>query len=290
VPVPIFSVHVEAPAEREDELVARLWALGCQGSWSEPSAVAGRTRLHAFFAADELPDAARLAAALAAGGDVELSAAEPVAERDWQEEWRAAAQPIAVAGRFLVDPREPAAGSVPPAAPGRWLLRLPARTAFGVGSHESTALAVELLESLPLAGRRVLDVGTGTGILAFAALRLGARSALALDVDPAAALLLPAMQALNATPFAAFAGTLQALGPAAERRFDVALVNVVPSEIAGDLPRLAAVLAPGAVAVFSGILRSEGAAAVAALAAHGFVERSRRISGEWLAFAAEGAA
>lgn len=279
-------VRIEAPAEREDELVGRLWALGCAGSWSE-EAGAGRVRLHAFFDRATLPDAAALATALDARGGVVLAAAEAVADRDWQAEWRAAARPIEVGERFLVDPREPDATNATPAAVGRHLLRLPARTAFGVGSHESTALAVALLETLPLAGRAVLDVGTGTGILAFAALALGARRAVALDVDVAAALLLPAMQALNGRRFAAFAGTLASLGAAADGRFDVALVNVVPREIAADLPRLAAALSPGARAVFSGILASESDAALAALVAHGFAERARRTAGEWIAFVAE---
>jgi ribosomal protein L11 methyltransferase len=277
-------VRIEAPAEREDELVGRLWALGCAGSWSE-EAGAGRVRLHAFFEPATLPGGATLHAAL--GGDVVVAAAQSVADRDWQAEWRAAARPIEVGERFVVDPREPSEADATPVPKDRRLLRLPARTAFGVGSHESTALAVALLETLPLAGRAVLDVGTGTGILAFAALALGARRAVALDVDVAAALLLPAMQSLNDARFPAFAGTLSALGPAADGRFDVALVNVVPREIAADLPRLAAALAPGASAVFSGILAAEADAALAALAAHGFAERGRRTSGEWIAFVTE---
>lgn len=282
-------VRIEAPAEREDDLVGRLWTLGCAGSWSE-SAGAGRIRLHAFFAPEALPGDASMAAFLGVGGDVEVDAAAAVPERDWQAEWRAAAQPIAVGRRFLVDPREPEPAAELPDGGGRWLLRLPARTAFGIGSHESTALAVELLETLAVAGRRVLDVGAGTGILALAALRLGARSALALDVDPAAALLLPAAQTLNGTRFSALCGTLQALAPGDGARFDLALVNVVPTEIAPDLPRLVAALTPRATALFSGILSTDAGEALARLAAHGFVERSRRAAGEWIAFATELAA
>jgi len=282
-------VRIEAPAEREDDLVGRLWALGCQGSWSEEAA-SGRVRLHAFFDADASPGAAELAAALGAGGDVTIAAAVEVPERDWLAEWRAAAGPIEVGRRFLVDPREPEGAPAASPAGDRFLLRLPARTAFGVGSHESTALAVELLEGLPVAGRRVLDVGTGTGILALAALRLGARSVVALDIDPAAALLLPAIRQLNGARLPAFCGSLQALAPDAAARFDLALVNVVPAEIAPDLRRLAAALAPGATAVFSGILRADAGDALARLAAHGFAERARRAAGEWIAFATERAA
>jgi ribosomal protein L11 methyltransferase len=280
-------VRVEAPAELEDELLGELWALGCEGSWSQAVANCERVRLHAYFAADETPSAAELAARLARRRGVTVAAAEPVAPRDWLAEWRDAARPIPVGARFLVDPREPGTVDRPVDAAGRWLLRLPARTAFGVGSHASTALAVELLETLDVAGDRALDVGTGTGILALAALRLGARAAVALDVDPAAALLLPAAQRLNGSRLLAFAGTAGALGPAADGAFDLALVNVVPGEIAADLPRLGELVRAGGRAVFSGILVDESAAAAARIAAAGWRETARRESGEWIALVAE---
>jgi ribosomal protein L11 methyltransferase len=278
-------VRVEAPAELEDELVAELWALGCEGSWSEAAGSPERIRLHAFFAAAGLPGAADLEARLARRAGVCVAAAEAVEARDWLAEWRAASQPIAVGRHFLVDPREPEEAGAPVDPGERWLLRLPARTAFGIGSHASTALAVELLETLDVAGARVLDVGAGTGILALAALRLGAREAVALDVDPAAALLLGAAACVNGARLLAIGGTVQALAPTCG--FDLALVNVVPSEIASDLPRLAALMRAGARAVFSGILGSESATARARLVAAGWREVAHRRSGEWIAFVAE---
>lgn len=280
-------VRFEAPVELEDELVAELWALGCEGSWSQGVQGSERIRLHAFFAADETPSAAEITARLAWRHGVTVAAIEPVAPRDWLAEWRAAARPIAVGERFLVDPREPDEFEPPVDAGERWLLRLPARTAFGVGSHESTALAVELLETLEVGGARSLDVGTGSGILALAALRLGARAAVALDVDLAAALLLPAAQRLNTTRLLALAGTVGSLGPAANGRFDLLLVNVVPGEIAADLPRLGELVRPGGWAVFSGILVDESAAAAARIAAAGWRQTARRVSGEWAALVAE---
>lgn len=284
-----WRVRVEAPVELEDELAGRLWMAGSVGSWSEPVAQ-GRVRLNAFFEhdADSPPD---LEAALAdCGAGIGVVAVEAVAEQDWLAGWRAGAAPIEVGTRFLVDPREPSETAVPVDAGGRLLLRLPARTAFGVGSHESTRLAVELLERQAVAGRRVLDVGTGTGILALAALRLGAREVVALDLDPAAALLLPQYMALNRARFAAFVGSVRALAPGAGRGgrgFDLALVNVVPREIAPDLSALAAALRPGGAALFSGILGARSGGALERLARHGFREVSRREAGEWIAFATE---
>jgi ribosomal protein L11 methyltransferase len=284
----MLSLTIDSPEGLEDQLVAMLWAHGGLGSWSEPAAP-GRVRIHGFVEDDcrEL----RLAKALKIDPDVVVSALEPVGDHDWAATWRRASGPIELGTGFVVDAREPDEVDVAIDAgiehPGRRLLRLPARTAFGTGSHASTRLAVELLEALDVTERAVLDVGTGSGILAFVALALGARSVVALDLDPAAALLLPGYANLNhdgARP-RAFAGTVAALGGAA--RFDLALVNVVPSEIAADLPRLAELLRPGAAAVFSGLLETEAPRALAALAHAGFRETARRADGEWLALVTE---
>lgn len=310
LPVPFFSegsvgggglsdegfvtLCIEAPGELEEELVGRVYALGGAGSWSEPSATPGGVRIHAFFGAASRPDPSALAALETSG--VTVGALEAVEARDWGATWRLGARPIEIGRAFVVDPREPAEVEDEVDPHGRFLLRLPARTAFGLGSHESTRLAVELLESVEVRGRRVLDVGTGSGILAFAALALGAGEVVALDLDPAAALLLPRYQALNAIRFPAFVGTLAGLAlgeppaPSAARgRFDLALVNVVPGEIAGDLPALRHALRGGALALFSGVVASELDAAIAMVESHGFrgVPALRRAEGEWVAFAAE---
>jgi ribosomal protein L11 methyltransferase len=208
-------------------------------------------------------------------------------DADWLAAWRAGAQPIPVGARLLVDPREPEPGTPPAAEPGRTTLLLPARTAFGVGSHESTRLAWELAENLGLAaGARVLDVGCGTGILAFGAGIAGARWTAGYDLDPAAALLAGQYARLNGLPVRFFAGPAAAL--AAPARFDLLFVNVIPAEIGPELPALRALLAPAGTALFSGLLVTEASEAVARLAAAGFVERARRAEGEWVALACSG--
>jgi ribosomal protein L11 methyltransferase len=265
------------PPELEEPFAAELWAAGTLGVEMRPGPD-GEVRIDAYFPLDAP------AIDLAGWRHVQAAGEETIPETDWLAAYREQAKPFAVGRTLYVDPREPEEGPAPPPA-GRRLLRLPARGAFGIGSHESTRLALELLEDLgagELAGLDVLDVGTGTGILAFMALAGGARRAVAYDNDPAAPFYARDNARLNDLAPRLFAGSVGALAPPA--RFDLALVNVVPEQILPDLPALAALLAPGGAMILSGILVERGGEMLAAAAAFGFAERSRRIAGEWIAF------
>src|SRR4051812_13488080 len=163
------------PPDLEEAAIAVLWMAGTLGVQST-TATDGRLRLEAWFSLEADP--------IEMLPGVELEIEETVPDADWFATWRERAQPFPVGRTLYLDPREPE--DAPPEVPdGRRLLRLPARAAFGTGSHESTSLALELLEDADLQGRRVLDVGTGTGVLAFAALLFGAKSVVGFDVDPA---------------------------------------------------------------------------------------------------------
>jgi ribosomal protein L11 methyltransferase len=262
------------PPDLEDALVGELWLAGTQGVQSLPGDD-GRLRMEAYFPAGT----EELGMALPVG--VELAADEVLADEDWFAGWRERARPFPVGRTLFVDPREPE--EAPEEVPaGRTLLRLPARAAFGTGSHESTSLALELMEEAEVAGRRVLDVGTGTGVLAFAALLRGARSVVGFDLDPAAPFHARDNSALNDLHPRLFAGRLAALR---ERPlFDLALVNVVPEQILPEMPELVRLLRPGAEAILSGILVERGRQVLDRMRGLGFVERDRRTAGDWAAF------
>nr|MDP9121361.1 50S ribosomal protein L11 methyltransferase [Acidobacteriota bacterium] len=217
------------PPELEEAFAADLWPAGTLGLRvdQQPS---GLLRIEAWFDGDASAPPPLGEDWRARGVDTVFE--ETLAETDWLAGYRARALPFPVASSLYVDPREPDLEPVAP-PPGRSLLRLPARSAFGTGSHESTSLALELLEAMPLAGLSVLDVGTGTGILAFAALKRGARRVVAFDVDPAAAFHARTNSALNGLDPRLFTGRLAALGGGCAPRpgFDLALVNVVPEQI-----------------------------------------------------------
>lgn len=268
------------PAEREEELVAVLWELGTLGV-QVIEAGGGELRLEAYFDGP----------APTAVAGIEAAEVREVPAEDWLAPWRARARPFPVGARLWLDPREPGAVGEPAPA-GRSTLRIPARGAFGTGSHESTRLALELLERLDLSGRRVLDVGTGTGVLALAALAFGAGSAVGFDVHPAAPFHARENRRLNRLDEqgpALFAGTLHALrsappGARADRGFDLALVNLIPEVIAADLALLPALLAPRAEAVVAGALTVSRGPVLAAWRDLGFRPVSERTAGEWIAF------
>src|SRR5258708_26484175 len=137
--MPYLRRVYQLAAELEESLVADLWQAGTLGvsTESEPD---GRLRLTAWFEPEPPPPAA----------GIECLSEDELPDTDWMAEYRRRAVPFPLGRRLWVDPREPeeaaeVAEAEAAAAPaGRRLLRLPARTAFGTGSHESTALAIEL--------------------------------------------------------------------------------------------------------------------------------------------------
>jgi ribosomal protein L11 methyltransferase len=133
-----------------------------------------------------------------------------------------------------------------------------ARGAFGSGEHETTAACLEALEGLPeLRGARVLDLGCGTGVLAVAAVALGARAAVAVDIEPAAVLVARENCRHNRVPerVGLLAGTLAALRSGAG--FDVVAANVPAAVLVAEADELLGRVAAGAPLVLSGILWEE---------------------------------
>ncbi len=278
-----------APAD-EELVTAWLWSVNVLGvSVDEPvdGAADGAATLNATFERDAVPEMHLAPDWLPA---LELVETFDVEERDWLALWRAAASPIPLGTRLLVNPREldevAEAGGLERsgANDGRFVLRIPARTAFGVGSHESTRLAYELLEAIDLVERSVLDVGCGSGILAMAALRLGARHAVGFDFDPAAALLAGQYARHNDVAPALYAGTVAALavpvGPTG--RFDVVVLNVLPHEIAAELEDVIAQLRDEGDLLVSGVLATEEASVRTAIERYACRHEETIASGEWV--------
>src|SRR5690606_25997713 len=187
-----------------------------------------------------------------------------VAEENWNARWEETIRPLAV-GRFLI---KPTWADVPPEHADRLLLEIDPKMSFGTGYHESTRLALGFLPALVRGGERVLDAGTGTGVLAIAALKLGAASALGFDIDPWAS--------VNATENAYLNGVADrfevreaSLDAVPETGFGLVLANINRNALLAMLPGFAAKLAPGGRLLLAGLLRTDREAMLAAVEAAG---------------------
>lgn len=201
-----------------------------------------------------------------------------IPDRDWNASWTASLQPVLLGKRILV---RQSWNTAPVPAEGFELVIDPKR-AFGTGYHATTQLIAVWLEDEVRGGESVLDVGTGSGILAMIALRLGARAALGIDNDPEAIECAREYAAVNGfgDEFELRTGALEDLNGG---RFDLVLANLDRRTLLRYFPILAGFLAPAGRLLVSGILREEYEEVRSALAATGWKIRGARDLEEWTA-------
>ncbi len=234
-----YSRFVVPRKAKDDALTGLLYRYGPLGFLEE-----GRNLVACFRSAGAAREA--MAAAEAHGYRGSLSTDLP--EGDPLEAFRAASRPFAVGRRLWIDPGDPGPAA-PPAS--RVALRLPASRAFGTGDHESTRLALLALEDIVEPGTRVLDAGTGSGVLALAAAGLGAARAIGFDTDPDAVFVARENSRRHAfgASVAFYAGPVRAC----RGQFPIVLANMLPEELLPIFPDLLARLTPSGRLVLSGI-------------------------------------
>jgi ribosomal protein L11 methyltransferase len=305
-------VSLEVPASLEETVVAALWEEGCLGvetgglpppcqsreTWSNegpPTAKRSRVPLAVFFPGTlkKGEPAARVRRAFAAAGlRPGAVRARRVADRAWVEAWQKTLRPMPIGRRLLALPE----GLKAPPGNDRIVLRIPFGQAFGTGEHASTRLSLGLLEEFLRPGDEVLDLGTGTGILALAAVRLGARRAYAVDADPVAVAVARRTLRMNRAPRASARAVTaasrtdpvtvrraDAARALAARRFDFALVNIGARVIRDLLPGLAHRARPGARIVLAGLLIEDERDLLRRARAAGLRFEARRRARPWSA-------
>jgi len=238
--------------------------------------------IHAYFERPPTDDDLAVLRGLGSGG----THIEELPESDWVTMSQEGLQPIR-AGRFFV--HTPMYRSQPP---GTVAFEIDAGLAFGTGQHATTAGCLEALDRLQRDGRsfaNVADIGTGTGLLAFAALSLWPEcKCIATDIDPVAVGVARDNAAINGVKLGHGAGQLliaQAEGMdspmlMARSPFDLIVANILAGPLVEMAPDFARSLAPGGSVLLAGLLDSQAEGLIAAYEAQGLSLAERR-SGEW---------
>lgn len=268
-------LRFEGPGALEDqlpELMDGVETLGCQ-----LGDAADRTTASVFFQADRLDQAEVLKHRLVDSGATGVRL-DLVEDQDWMMGFRNEIRAFKIGAKWWIDPHPEAPT---PAPEGRTRLVIEPRMAFGSGTHESTRIVLEIMEDLNLKGCRVLDVGTGSGILSFAAMSCGAARVVAFDVDLDAVWVAreSALQQIPSRSVELLAGQIDAIGSGV---FDIALCNMIPTDFLPLLRDLRRCLLASAVVVLSGILVEQRPWVAETLVQSGFAVTGEHVLGEWI--------
>ena len=208
-----------------------------------------------------------------------------VDDADWENNWKQYYKPLEIGGRLIVVPEWEETD-----LNGRVPLRLDPGLMFGTGSHATTRMCLEALQDYTLDGKKVLDLGCGSGILGIGALVLGAGACVGCDIDPKAPDVVMDNAALNgigSDRLTVYAGDI--IGDAALRRnlgtgYDIVLANIVSDVIIPLAPLVRPFMAHDAVFITSGIIDGREHDVAAALKAAGFEITSHLHEEEWHCF------
>jgi ribosomal protein L11 methyltransferase len=244
-------------------------------------------RIDAYFEGRPPKSAVQiLGRALGLRGD-RLPKAVALDEADWVTMSQQGLEPVR-AGRFYVH----TANDPPDAAAGVVNFCIDAGQAFGTGHHATTAGCLAALDALKAQGRRyanVADIGTGTGLLAFAAMHLWPRAfAIASDIDPVSVRVTIENAAANGVPVGSRHGELMVVEADGTRHplimasapYDLVIANILAGPLIALAPALAAITAPGGTLVLAGLLATQREAVLRAYVRAGF-RLDRTGSGEW---------
>jgi len=268
--------------------LATAFEAGAEGA--EETEQDGRFRACIYASPDRIEEIRSLLRANAASS-TEIEPAQTLPDVDWSEAWMEGLEALRISPRLLVRP--PFVDAV--LEPGQREIVINPGQAFGTGGHASTRLCLEWIDVLldPAEGGagvvfdRVLDVGTGSGVLALAAVALGAGRAVGFDIDPIA--IDAAREAARRNELDAcvrfFAGPIEALGDRAEK-YPLVLANLLKREMLPIASQLAERVASSGRLVLAGLLEEDVEAVCARFRPEGLIEVGRRSledsTGRWL--------
>ncbi len=272
------EINIEAGPEARDAVEQALRGVGCDGvvirDAAAPPEVAGYLpvddRLEKRL--DDLQASLRdLASFGITGAGTELTL-RYVEEDDWANAWKAYFKPLRVGSHLVVTPP----WETPELGPDDLPIVVDPGMAFGTGSHPTTQLCLTALEDLVRPGMRVADVGTGSGILAIAAAKLGASYVIGTDVDPLAVQIARVNADVNSVD-------IHAQEELPSGSYDIVVANILADVIIGLKDELASLVVPGGLLIASGIIDVREEDVRMAIESVGFTPVKAQRQAEWVA-------
>ena len=286
-----IKISIEASRESEEALSNLFMEMRSGGVQIEDdSSISDRVAVTAYFPSDDMigERVSRVTELLGSmrklGTDVGTGkiSLESLDEWDWSERWKEFFKPLPIGERILVFPSWENVSKSPPRD---ILIQIDPGMAFGTGGHSTTLLALELLEDTLKGGEKIADVGTGSGILSIAAVKLGARKVVAIDVDAGAAAIARENSQRNgvSSRIHVICGELLS---AIKGRYDVIISNISSKAILSMIPDFRSCLSIDGRLILSAILDREAYEIQNELESNNLLILETRCHEEWVAVSA----
>ncbi|MDX1932257.1 MAG: 50S ribosomal protein L11 methyltransferase [Capsulimonadales bacterium] len=273
------AMEIEMSGDAQEIVGALLMeTAGCQGFVATPTSVTG------YLPVDDRLENTLLSLRAALHASPDLSGKREinlrfVQEEDWANAWKQYFKPQRIGHRIVI---KPTWEDFSP-DPGDLIVRIDPGMAFGTGLHATTRLCLRALEETVTPGATVADIGTGSGILAIAAVLLGASTVSATDNDPLAVRVARENVAVNAVQDR-IPVVESSLPP--EGAFDIVVANILADVILGMATELFRAVKPDGVLIASGIIDNRADSVRKGLTAVGFGRVETQVDGEWVALIA----
>ena len=277
------QLTIDVPEQLKDAVIGELSELGADGIWESGEPAPAVTRLEVYFnIAIPLEQVeARIGAVFGrAGIALPRILVSTVADRDWLGEWKKSYVSFPIGRGFYIIP----SWSASECPPGRLPIRIDPGQAFGTGTHETTQLTLECLEDIVGAESvpgLIVDLGTGSGILAIAAGLLGCRRVMGCDNDPDSVRVAAENIERNThQPIPLFCGSIDAMR---SESVDLLLCNLTANVIGQLFSEIQRTVKPGGTVIFSGILVEQRMQIRDLATQNAFTIEADRTRGEWIA-------
>ena len=273
-----LEITIPADESERELLIAPMADLGCKGFLETDSSLNSYLEIGRLTSGQlaSLPD--RLNSILNALAITGKPSMREIPEENWNRRWEESIESIEIGERFVIKP----SWRSYPEGTEKLVLEIDPKMSFGTGHHETTRLCLRLLERWLKSGSRVLDVGTGTGILAIAAVKLGAAAAVGIDVDDWSV-----SNALENVKANGLAGSVRISEASFQEfngeQFDCVLANLSLDTISEGLHSLVGLTIQNGLLILSGFLCSDATTIEKRLAALGLAIADRLDEGDWMA-------